>query len=139
MGLGLGRMLSDILFQGTSVMTILMGINGTDPDATDFRPLKHRLLRNGHNLVQLLLEDVVLVVALDDVREVGDEGLDVLGHDGNGSEVVGLGEGEVLAFLFVTVLFLYLLMFWLYLLLPLSVFLVQVNQPDFRGHREVPH
>ena len=33
----------------------------------------------------------MFVVALDDVGEVGDEGLDVLGDDGDGCEVVGLG------------------------------------------------
>lgn len=58
-----------------------MCIDGIDPDATDLRPLKHGLFRNGHNLIQLLLEDIVFVVALDYVREVGDEGLDVFGDN----------------------------------------------------------
>ncbi len=116
-----------------------MCINGIDPDTTDLRPLEHWLLRNGHNLIQLLLKNIVFVVALDYVREVGNEGLDVFSDDRNGSEVVGLWKREVLRFLFIAVLFLYLLVFWLCLLLPLRPFLIRVDQPDFSRHREVPH
>lgn len=58
-----------------------MCIDRIDPDATDLRPLKHGLFSNSHNLIQLLLEDIVFVVALDYVREVGDEGLDVFGDN----------------------------------------------------------
>ncbi len=60
----------------------------------------------------------MLVIALDDMREVGYEGLDVFSDDRDGSEVAGFRKREVLSLLLIPVLFLYLFVLGLCLFLP---------------------
>ena len=69
-------------------MATLVSSNRINSDPADFRSLKNGLLSYGQNFIKLFLENVVFIVAFNNVGKIGNECLDVLGDDRDCSKMM---------------------------------------------------
>ena len=70
-----------------------------------FRNWKSRFLDNGQDGLELLFIDVVLIVAFNQMRNVGHSRFDIFWHDSNGLQMIKLRKLEKLGFFFISILF----------------------------------
>lgn len=125
---GLWVMFNGLLMDWTDQLTAFMLSNDwVYSDSTDFGALKDWLLRNGYNFIKFFLENIVFVVALDNVWEIGYESLNIFSDYRYRCEMMRFRKSEILCFFLIPILFLDLFMLRLYLLLSLGSFFARLN------------
>lgn len=96
-------------------------------------------INNSSDLLKLLLEDVVLVIAFDHVSQIGDRSLNISWNYLNWPKMVGFWQSENLWFLLISIFFLDSLHFVKLLLalhLTLLSSLLRINKPHLSGNGE---